>query len=123
MPELVSNLFGSGGPIPGDRDSVSCHSVMCTSPPDPGGDDVSSLSVRPVLHDRMTMIIVTCLQSDLSGSRKFALGSLCRKCVSGSSHRKVTSGVCAGSCAGPSRGPQFCDANCIVCIRGSQGSI
>ena len=67
MPELETDLagdfdrksgtplFGSGGPIPGDRDSDSCHSVMCTSPPDPGGDD----------------IIMTLLQSLLSGSGKF----------------------------------------------------
>ena len=27
--DIVSNLFGSGGQIPGDRDSDSCHSVMC----------------------------------------------------------------------------------------------
>ena len=72
-------LFGSRGPIPGDRDSDSCHSVMCTSPPDPGGDD----------------IIVTLLQSVLSGS-----GSSCRKFMSGSSHRKFAPGVCAGNCAG-----------------------
>ena len=68
VPDIISNLFGCGGQISSDRDS--CHSVMCTSPPDPGDDDVSSLSVRPVLRDRITMM--TCLQSDLSGSRKFA---------------------------------------------------
>ena len=96
VPDFVSNLFGSGGPILGDRDSESCHSVMCTSPRDPGGDYVSSLSVRPVLRDRMTMIIVTCLQSHLSGSRKFVPGSSCRKFVSGSSHRKFALGVVPG---------------------------
>ena len=30
VPDIVSNLFGSGSQIPGDRDSDSCHSVMCT---------------------------------------------------------------------------------------------
>ena len=29
MPDAIRNLFGSGGQIPGDRDSCSCHSVMC----------------------------------------------------------------------------------------------
>ena len=52
VPDIVSNLFGSGGQIPSDRDSDSCHSAMCTSPPDPGGDEVSSLSVRPVTGHR-----------------------------------------------------------------------
>ena len=85
VPDIVSNLFGSGGQIPSDRDS--CHSRMCTLPPDPGDDDVSSLSVRPVLRDRIKMM--TCLQSDLSGLRRFAPG------------------VCAGSCVWPSGGPSF----------------
>ena len=79
---FIEPLFGSGGPIPGDRDSDSCHSVMCTSTPDPGGDD----------------IIVTLLQSVLSGSQKFMSGSL---------HWKFAPGVCAGNCAGPSGGPSF----------------
>ena len=48
---------------------------------------MSSLSVRPVLHDKITMM--TCLQSELSGSRKFAPG------------------IYAGSCAGPFGGPSF----------------
>ena len=83
MPDVVSNLFRSRGQIPGDRDSDSCHSVMCTSPPDRGSDYVSSLSVRPLcsLGFTIRMIIVTLLQSVLSGSsrQKFAPGSLCRK--------------------------------------------
>ena len=104
-----TTLFGFGGPIPGDRDSDSCHSVMCTSPPDPGGDAVSSRYVLPVLRNRFTiiMIIVTFSQSDLSGSRRFALGNSCRKFVSESSHRKFVPGVCAGNCAEPSGGPSF----------------
>ena len=85
VPDIVSNLFGSGGQIPSDRDSDSCHSVMCTSPPDPGGDEVSSLSVCPVLRDRITMM--TCLTSDLSGSRKFVpqfCDTSCIVCLGGS---------------------------------------
>ena len=67
---------------------------------------MSSLSVRPVC-DKIAMIMVTCLQSDLSGSRKFAPGSSCRKYVSGSLHRKFEPAVCAESSAGPSGGPSF----------------
>ena len=55
------------------RRTVSARTV------DPGGDDVSSLYVRQVLRVRFTivMIIVTLLQSVLSGSsrRKFATRS------------------------------------------------
>ena len=72
---------------------------MCT-----GGDYESSLSVRLVFAQfRIMMIIVTLLQSVLSGSsrQKFAPGSFCR--------RKFVSpeGCVAGSCAGPSGGPGF----------------
>ena len=45
VPDVVSNLFGSGSQIPGNSDSDGCHSVMCTLSPDPGGDYVSALSV------------------------------------------------------------------------------
>ena len=65
---------------------------------------MSSLSVRPVLRDKITMFMVTCLQSDLSGSRKFAPGSSGWKFVSG---RSLAPAVCAGSGAGPSGGPSF----------------
>ena len=61
VPDIVRNLFGSGCQIPSDRDCGRCHSVICASPPNPGGDDVSSPSVRPVLCDRITMIMMTCL--------------------------------------------------------------
>ena len=65
---------------------------------------MSSLSVRPVLRDKITLIIVTCLQSDLSRSRKIAPGSSGRKFVS---ERSLAPEICAGSCAGPSGGPSF----------------
>ena len=48
---------------------------MRTSPPDWGGDDVPSLSVRPVLHDRITMM--TCYSQTCpdhgSSRREFVL--------------------------------------------------
>ena len=53
VPDFVNNMFGCGGPIPGDGDS--CHSVMCTSPPDSGGDDVSSLSVTSFSQPCMSL--------------------------------------------------------------------
>ena len=78
--DVVSDLFRSGGQIPGNSDGDGCHSVMCTLPPDPGGDYVSALSVRPVLA-RFMMFIMALLQSVLSGisRQKFAPGSWCRR--------------------------------------------
>ena len=71
---------------------------------DPGGNDVSSLYVHPVLCDWFTimMIIVTLLQSVLSRSLrwKFApgslYGSLCREVCTGSLHREFVPGVVPG---------------------------
>ena len=113
--DVVSNLFGSGGQIPVDRNSDSCHSVMCTSPPDPGGDYVSSLSVHPVFaRFTIMMIIVTLLQSVLSGSlrQKFAPRSLCRR-------KFVSPEVCAGirSCAEPSDYDDYCDFIAVGLVR------
>ena len=120
VPDFVSNLFGSGGPIPGDRHSDSCHSVMCTSPPDPGGDDVSSLSVRPVLPNvvlRMTRIIAIC-PGPRSSRRGVRAGSLSREVHTRSSRQEFVLGVVPGL-----PGVLFSDTSFIVCIRGSQGSI
>ena len=57
MPDVVGDLSGSGGQIPGNSDSDGCHSVMCTLQPKPGGDYMSALSVRPVFT-RFIMFIV-----------------------------------------------------------------
>ena len=65
VPDVVGDLLGSGGQIPGNSDSDGCHSVMCTLQPDPGGEYVSALSVRPVFA--RLMFIVALLQSVLSG--------------------------------------------------------